>query len=77
MPCSQLTLADTGSVANGLAGLLSGASLARAVANAVGPVGLRAEAGNVASSAAELSVGNAVHVVDAQLLKVVSIVGSG
>lgn len=67
-----LTLADTGSVANGLTGLLGVAGLARAVADAVGPVGLRAEAGSVAGGATKVGVGDAVHVVDTQLLGEVS-----
>ena len=70
----RLTLALALSIANGLGGLLSVASLPRAVANTVGPVGLRAEAGLVTSGAGELGVGDQVHVVDAQLLKGVSIV---
>jgi len=69
-----LTLAETGSVVNGLTSLLGVASLARAVAYAVGPVGLRAEAGSVASSTAEFSVGDEVHVVNTQLLEGVSTV---
>ena len=69
-----LTLADTGSVANGLSGLLLGASLGRAVTYAVGPVRLVAEAASIASSATELSVGDQVHVVDTHLLEAVSIV---
>lgn len=76
MVCSRLTLAETGGVANGLAGLLGIASLAGAVADAIGPVRLRAEAGSVASSAAELGVGDQVHVVDTQLLDLVSFVCS-
>lgn len=67
-------MAETGSVANGLTGLLLGASLAGAVANTVGPVGLSAEASSIASSATKLGVGNRVHVVDTHLLKEVSIV---
>jgi hypothetical protein len=70
----RLTLAKAGSVANSLASLLSIAGLAGAVANAVGPVGLRAEATVVASRASELGVGDQVHVVDTQLLEGVSIV---
>lgn len=69
-----LTLAETGSVANGLTGLFSRASLAGAVADTVGPVGLAAEAGSVASGATKLSVGDQVHVVDTHLLEEVSIV---
>ena len=67
-------MAKTGSVANSLTGLLLRAGLAGAVADTVGPVGLGAEAGRVAGSAAELGVGNQVHVVDTHLLKAVNIV---
>lgn len=70
----RLTLAETGGVANGLSGLLARAGLAGAVADTVGPVGLSAEAGSVAGSAAELGVGDDVHVVDTHLLEGVSIV---
>lgn len=67
-------MAETGGVANGLGGLISTASLARAVADTVGPVGLGAEAGSVTGATAELGVGDDVHVVDTHLLKGVSIV---
>jgi hypothetical protein len=67
-------LALAQSVANGLSSLRGVASLLGAVANAVSPVGLRAEAGLITSRAGVLGVGDHVHVVDAQLLEWVSIV---
>jgi len=51
-----------------LGGLVSIASLAGAVADAVSPVGLSAEAANVVGGAGELSLGNAGHVVNAEVL---------
>ena len=51
-----------------MGGLVSIASLARAVADTIGPVGLGAEAANVVGGAGELSLGNAGHVVDAEVL---------
>jgi hypothetical protein len=50
-----------------LGGLVSIASLAGAVADAVSPVGLSAEAANVVGGAGELSLGNAGHVVNAEV----------
>lgn len=70
----KLTLAEAGSVTNSLGRLLRCAGLARAVADAIGPVGLATEAGSVTGSATKLGVGDEVHVVDAQLLHEVSIV---
>lgn len=60
-------MAETGGVANSLRGLLARAGLARAVTDTIGPVGLGAEASSVASGAAELGVGDDVHVVDTHL----------
>ena len=51
-----------------MGGLVSIASLARAVEDAVSPVGLSAEAANVVGAAGELSLGNAGHVVNAEVL---------
>lgn len=68
--CGLLTETLVGSPGNSLTSLLSSASLGRAVADAVGPVGLGAEAANVTGTAAELGVGNASHVVSAQLLPI-------
>jgi hypothetical protein len=50
-----------------LSSLLGIAGLGRAVANTVGPVGLATEASNVTRGAVELGVGDAGHVVGAQL----------
>lgn len=66
-------MAEPSGVADGLRRLLTRAGLAGAVTDTVGPVGLSAEASSVASGAAELGVGNDVHVVDTHLLNRVSI----
>ena len=66
---NRLTLAETSSVADSLGRLLSRTGLARAVADTEGPVGFTAQAGSIASSAAEFCVGDNVHVVDTQLLE--------
>lgn len=65
------------SIADGLSSFIGTASLERAVANAVGPVGLRAEAGLVARRASKLGVGDQVHVVDAQLCARPEVLGGG
>ena len=46
----------------------AGGVLAGAVADTVSPVGLSAEAANVVGGAGELSLGNAGHVVNAEVL---------
>lgn len=50
-----------------MGGLVSIASLAGAVADTISPVGLSAEAANVVGWAGELSLGNAGHVVNAEI----------
>lgn len=52
------------------------ASLGRAVADTVSPVGLGAEASSVTGGAGELGVGDAGHVVSAELLSI-NISGGG
>ena len=59
--------AETSSVRDSLSRLRGAASLASAVTDTVGPVALGAEAANVTGSAAELRVGDEVHVVDTHL----------
>lgn len=60
-----------------MSSLLCGAGLGGAVANAIGPVGLGAETAHVAGGAAELGVGDASHVVGAQLGARAEILGHG
>ena len=64
----RLTSALTGGPCNGLSSLFGRACLLSAVADTVGPVGLRAEAASVTRRAHEFRVGNASHVVAAQRL---------
>ena len=57
--------------------LLGVTGLSRAVADAVSPVGLTAEAADVTGGAAELGVGNAGHVVGAELSARTKVLGDG
>lgn len=68
----ELTSALAIGPGHSLSSLFSIASLSRAVADTICPVGLAAEAADITSSAAELSVGDTGHVVGAQLLSRVS-----
>jgi hypothetical protein len=55
--------------ANGISGLLSSTGLVGAIADTVAEARVRAVAGNIADGAAEVSEGNANHVVEAVLLQ--------
>lgn len=62
---------------DGLSGLLGITSLGRAVTDTVGPVGLAAEAAEIASRATKFGVGNAGHVVGAELSAWSKALGNG
>lgn len=64
----SLTIALASGPSDSLSRLLDGAGLTGAVTDAVCPIALVAEAGNVTSAALELGRGDGGHVVNAELL---------